>query len=402
MRFKYVACTPNGDVLTGVVEAESEAQAEEILWRRELTIISLRRELSLPSLDKAFPTVFGVKHSDLIALTRELANLLNSGIPLLHAIAIINEQARKPALKRVLREIMTELQTGNSFSQALSKYPQVFPDFFVRLTQVGESIGNMGLVLKQINAYLEKEAALRARVSKAVVYPMFVLLLSVFAVIVLFNLVLPAMMNLMKEFGGELPLTTKLLLAITDFIKEHGTKLFIGLIAVVLGGVLYSRTPRGIRMKDWLLFHFPVIKEIALASNLAATARTLSLLSGAGVNITETLDMAIKTTGNFTFKKILTGVKNDVLEGRLLSQAFSRHSLIPSLFREMIRVGEETGELQNNLQYLTTIYEDILNQNLSRLMSFIEPALILFVGSIVGLIAISVITPLYNLIGQVQ
>jgi len=402
MRFKYVACTSGGEVLTGVLEAESEAQAEELLWQRDLTIISLKRTVSLPSLDEAFPSLFGVKRGDLITFSRELSNLLSSGIPLLHALNILAEQVRKPAFKRILRGIMAELQTGNSFSYALSQHPQVFPHFYVRLVQIGEGIGNLGLVLKQITAYLEREAELKARLSKSLVYPVFVLALSIVSVFILFNIVLPAMTGLMREFGGELPVTTRVLLTGSELIRAHISQILLGLLVGGLALAWYLRTPQGAAFRDRLLLHLPVIRGVVLASNLAAIARTLNLLTGAGVNITETLDMAIRTTGNRTFKHILSELKNDILEGKLLSQALARHSVIPPLFYQMIRVGEETGELQGNLQSLVNIYEEVLNRSLGQLVSLIEPALIIFVGGIVGFIAISIISPLYSLIGQVQ
>jgi len=402
MRYRYVVLSPGGGVERGVLEADSEERAEQLLWQRNLTIISLTKLRPTLTLEQAFPTLFGVKRQDLISFSRELSSLLGSGIPILSALNMLLAETRKPSFRRVLRDIITNLEMGNSFSQALSRHPEVFSPTYVRLIQVGEGIGNLELVLKQLTSYLEREEAVRSRIARSLVYPSFIILVAILAIFILLTIVLPAMMGLLREFEAGAPITTRFLIAASGFLKAHILKIVGALGGTGLAMWLYRRTPRGLRWQERVMFRIPQIGEVSLVSNLSRVARTLNLLLGAGVSIREALDLLVHTTPGVTFRDSIGAIRNDILEGQLLSQAMRQQPLFPPMFSQMVGVGEQTGELPSYLQTLALYYEEALDRAISRLLGLVEPLIILVVGALVGFIAVSVISPLYSLVAQMK
>lgn len=402
MKYQYIAVSTTGQRIKGVLEADSEQRAEELLWQRNLTIISLKRQWQLPPLEKLFPTLFGVKRSDLISFSRQLASLLGTGVPILPALTMILAEVRKPSFRRILRDIIANLEMGNSFSQALGRHPTVFPSTYLRLIQVGEEIGNLSLVLNQLTTYLEREEAIRSRIARALIYPFFVLAVATLAIFLLITVVLPAMAGLLKEFGGELPWITKALIAVASFIQANALKIMPVLFILGILGWLYCRTPRGERLWGKFILRLPLIGGVSLVNSLAGVARTLNLLLRAGVSIREALDLLILTTPSPVFRDNLRVIRDNVLEGQLLSQALRQSPLFPAMFSQAVGVGEHTGELPSYLQTLTNYYEEALDRGISRLMGLMEPIIILTVGFIVGFIAVSVISPLYSTIAQMK
>ena len=402
MRFKYVAYNSAGVEATGVVEAESQDRAEEILWQSNLTVSRMSKESPALTMDELLPTIFGVKRQDLVTFSRDMASLIGSGIPLLQALRMLREQAGKASLKRLLGEILASLEAGNSFSQSCAKHTNVFPQLYLRLVEIGEEIGSLELVFRQITSHYEKDLALRARIRGALTYPVMVLVLAISSILVMVNFVIPAMMGLFNEFKAQLPLTTRILIVVAGVLKTYGPQVSLGIGLVVVLTFLYLRTPTGIRRKDYFFIEMPVIGLIIRKMNIGQIARTMVLMQRAGVPLTEILKVLVQTTQNIAFKEGLTAVENAVRQGRLLSQAFASHPLFTPLLVQMIAVGEQTGRLETNMETLANYYEQETDRSINRATELIEPVMILGAGGLVGFIAISVITPMYGIIHQIQ
>lgn len=402
MRFKYVAYDSSGGVTTGVVEADSPDRAEEILWQSDLTVGKLTRVGRKVTLEELLPTLFGVKRQDMVNLSRDLASLIASGIPLLAALRMLRDQARKASLKRVIGEVIASLETGSSFSQACSQHPAVFPTLFLRIVEIGEEIGSLELVLRQITIHYEKEMAMMASIRKALTYPIFVAVLAVAAIFVMVNFVVPAMTGLFTEFKAQLPLVTRLLVAGAGVLKAQGPQIMVGLAVAVVLLYIYLRTPAGNRRKDYFIVGLPVIGQISRKLNIGRVARTMVILQRAGVPLTETLKVLVPTTQNVAFKEALASVESEVRQGRLLSEAFGSSSLFTPLLVQMTSVGEQTGRLETNLETLASYYEQEADRSIARLTELIEPVLILGTGGLVGFIAVSIITPMYGIIREIK
>ncbi len=404
MRYKYLASTPQGEVRGGELEAETEKEAEEALWQAGLTILRLRKlkkdgeGLHLESLS---PTLFGVRRGEIIHFTRGLANLLGAGISEVPALKMLQAQTSGP-FGRVLNRVIEDISRGDSFSQALARHPQVFSTLYLRLIHVGEEIGSLPLVLRQLEVHLERERETAIRVRGALGYPAFIAVLAVGVVVILVTFVLPSMRALLREWGGSLPLSTRVLVAIAGFLRERGGLVMVALALGVVGGAWYIRSPRGSARWDRFLLRVPQLRRAIIFSQIARFCRTLSLLLKAGVTLTEGLNLLVQTTENAPFREALTGVRADVVQGKLLSQALASRPLFPPLVGHLVSIGEHTGQMEANLDTIVTSYDEESGRATARLVGMLEPALIILVGGVVAFIAVSILSPLYGLVRQIR
>ena len=401
MRYKYLASTPQGEVRGGELEAETEKEAEEALWQAGLTILRLKKEREGLRLEALSPTLFGVRRGEIIHFTRGLANLLGAGISLVPALKMLQAQTSGP-FRRVLSRVIEDISRGDSFSQALARHPQVFSTLYLRLIHVGEEIGSLPLVLRQLEVHLERERETAIRVRGALGYPAFIAVLAVGVVVILVTFVLPSMRALLREWGGSLPLSTRVLVAIAGFLRERGGLVMVALALGVVGGTWYIRSPRGSARWDRFLLRVPQVRRAIVFSQIARFCRTLSLLLKAGVTLTEALNLLVQTTENTPFREVLTGVRADVVQGKLLSEALASRSLFPPLVGQLVTIGEHTGQLEANLDTVVSIYDEEAGRATARLVGMLEPALIILVGGVVAFIAVSILSPLYGLVRQIR
>ena len=401
MKYRYVACSPAGEVRRGEVETDTERGAEEALWQAGLTIIRLRRARE-GGLEVFFPSFFGPRRSDVIHFTRGLAHLLGAGIPLVPALGMLREQAAGAAFRRVLRDVIVRVSAGDSFSQALSHHPKVFPALYQGLVQVGEGGGGLVSVLRQLGAHLEREQQIGARLRRALSYPAFVLLLAGVVVFIMVTFVLPALRSLMLEWGGQMPWATRWLVAAAGSVRENLVILALGHSLMVLGAWTYGRTVPGRRLRDQLLLRVPQLGRAILYSNLARASRTLSLLLRSGVLLGDSLGFMRQTMENVPLQEALGEVQVKVAEGQLLSQAMASRPIFPPLARQLVALGEQTGQLATNLDILAVTYEEETERLTTRLVGMVEPALILVVGGIIAFIAVAILSPIYSLARQVR
>lgn len=401
MWFKYIAVKAGGEVVTGTVEATTEQRAEELLWQSELTILSLKKTRSIPSVRELLPTFFGVKRDDVVNFSRDLSTLLGAGIAIIPSLVMLYERTTKPSMKKLIRDIWVSVETGSSFSDACAKHPTVFSPFYLRLTKVGEEIGNLEQMLEQIGIQMTKEAAVMAKVKSALTYPAFVLAVATVAVVALVTFVVPAMSGLFEQFGGELPLLTRIIVAISDFFRGNILYLVFGFIVVIGVSVWFFGTPTGKRIRSTMALKIPIIKDVNIKGTMSRLARNLSILLGGGITLTEALELVIQTTDNVIFKEAFTKVRDDVHDGLLLSQAMRNQAIFPPMLTQVVGVGEHTGRLEPNLETVADFYEKETDKAVASATGMLTPIMTIVVGGIVALIAISMYTPIYGLAGQI-
>ena len=403
MPYKYVAYTRTGERIQGVLNVPTEAAAEEALWRSDYIIVSLQPVRPRADLATLMPTFFGVKQRELIVFSRQLATLIESGITILSGLQMLAEESASKPLRRALERIIEDVQEGESFSNALRKQSHIFPPIYSRMMEIGERMGNMESVLRQVATYMEKREALTRKLRGAMAYPAFIISLAIGVVFLMITFSLPGIMGLFSEFEIELPLTTKILLAISTFISAHQTQIVTGAIFVVAALALYLKTPIGQRQKDILLLKIPVISTINIQSNMAQLCHTMSILLRAGLPMAEIMNLLVETMGNVILREALETVRMEMLQGHGLSQPLrQQEKVFPGLLVQMVRVGEETGTLDSNLETLAKFYEEEADRKINALTSMMEPALMLFIGGMVGFLAVSVILPMYTMIGAIR
>jgi len=402
MWFKYTAYTPNGAMTTGNVEADSERAAEDTLWRSNLTIISLKKKLAAPSQGEGLPFFSRVSKHDVIAFARDMSTLLSSGIAIIPALHMLYGRTEKASMKKVIRQLVTDVETGSPFSEGCARHPRVFSPFFLRMIKVGEEVGNLEVMLKEIAVHMQKEMAVTSKVRGAMIYPAFVIVVAFVAAGVVFGFVMPALSGLFEELGGDLPIFTRILLAFSDFVRAAIVYIVVG-IACLLGlGWWYLRTPSGKRRWDSLRWRLPVLGKIVVTGTMSRFARTIAVLIRGGINLVEALELVIQTTDHIPMKEALMKVRSDVHSGESMSRALQEQPVFPPLLSQVVAVGEQSGRLEANLETMADFYEAETDRRISRATAMLGPSLIIVVGLVVGFIAISVITPIYDLMGQIE
>lgn len=401
MAYQFKAYTRDKRVVEGTIEAASESMAEEALYRagyqRVLGLKQMRPGLSWEQL---LPTLFKIKNQDVIDFSRQLATLIESGITILTALQLLEEQAFRPAFSKVIAGLVSELRGGSSLSQALSKYPQAFSYTYCQVVKAGEQAGNLEVGLRQIAGYMERQVATAKRIRGALTYPMAVLGMSIGVFVLLITVALPPLVGLFNALGTELPWMTKLLMAIADFLINYKFYILGGAAIVAISIIGYLRLPAGKLAMDRLWLKLPLIGPINVQRNVGHFCRTASMLLKAGLLLPQTMSIVIQTVGNRIIRQTLKEVREKLVQGQGLSQPMATIDLFPRLMVEMVSVGEKTGNLDSTLATLGDYYEQRVDQRVNTLISMIGPALTAGVGLIVAFIALSIITPLYSILGS--
>jgi len=399
--YKYVAFAPSGEQVAGSVDAVSEDVAERTLWDWQYKIVLLRPVRPLPRLDQLIPSLFGVKPREIITFSRQLATLVESGIALLPAIELLREQNRGP-LARVLGEITRSIKDGAPFSAAVAEHPSIFPPIYSRLMEVGERTGSLETVLRQVALHIEKEQAILKRVRGAMAYPAFMVVLAIVVVGILVTAALPPLISLFDEFGTDLPLPTKILLTVSSFATAYKMHMLVGAVIVVVIVVWYIRQPTGRRQLDFLLAKSPLIGPINVQANVSRFSRTMAMLLRAGVPLSNIMELVLQTTENQIVREELVQVRDELLRGEGLSGPMAKSRLFPSMLSQIVAVGEETGALDTNLETLAEFYADEVDEKVGALTSMIQPAMTLLIGLGVAFIALSIIMPMYSIMGSIK
>jgi len=398
MAYQYVAYTKQGELVQGRIEANSERAAEENLWQLGYTVTTLREA------HESSGKVFGssrVNTRDLIVFSRQLATLIESGIPIVRALQLLQEQVPK-ALATILTEMIQDVQQGRFLSEAVGKHPKTFSNLYIRLIEVGERTGNLEMVLRQLAVYMEKADALKHKIRSAMSYPSFVFVLMIVVVFVMLTVALPPMMGLFTSFDAELPLPTRILLALTNFFSKWKYLILAGLVAGAAALVLAFRSEAGRLFFDGLMLKVPVLKRVVIQGAVARMCRSITTLLRAGLALPEILSMVIRSESNRIISGDLEEVRSDLLQGHGLADPLAEHKIFPRMLVQMVRVGEETGALDGNMETLAVFYEEEVDRAVAAMAATIEPAMTIIIGLGVGFIALAVIMPMYSLMGAIK
>lgn len=402
MNFRYVAFDSNNRRIEGDIEVVNESAAEQALWDRGLTVVQLTPVQARPSLAQLLPTFFGVKRSDLIVFSRQLATLISSGIGILPALRLLSDQVPRQALRDVLHEVAGDLEQGQSFSSALMAHPLAVPDLYSRTITVGERSGNLEESLRQLADYYERQAAMTRKMRDALAYPVLVLGVAIFVVALMLTTALPPMVQLFESFEADLPLPTRILIGFSGIASQYGVyALPLGLVLAAFTAYWASQ-PSGQRLWDRLVLRIPLVGRLVIESQLSQFTRTTSVLISAGLPLSEVMELAIQTTGNGIVAEALERARVALLSGQGLSAPLSAEDIFPQLVSQMIRVGEETGTLEANLETLADFYEGEVDRSVRLLASLAEPVLTLLVGGVVGFIAVSLVAPMYSIMSSIK
>jgi type IV pilus assembly protein PilC len=400
--YAYRAYTDEGKKREGRIDAAGTADAEQALWLEGLKIVELYPAAPKKTMADHFPSLYQISRNDVILFTRQLATFVGAGVPMTRALAVIAEETASPLFKRVILAVLDDLERGQNLSESLVKHPKAFPSLYIDLVRVAELTGNLESTLKELAGYLRRDLNTVRRVRTAMIYPAVILVVATGVVIILVFFALPAFTRIFAEFKVELPLATRILIGIVDFIRNWALVIAGVIIALVGGTVLALRTERGVYAKDQLSIKAPIIGPIILSAVLNRFARTLAMVLKAGVPLGQTFEAVIASTGNKVFQRGLTTVRDQMTSGEGFAGPLLRTRLFPPMLTQMVRVGEETGTLDTYLEQAADFYEEELDYRIRAMTSLIEPVMTVAVGVVVGFIAVSLISAMYGLVGAIK
>lgn len=396
--FSYTAITKAGQRVTASIQAVNVQAAGHALKEQgllPLDIAPLRKTSSWAFLK----TITTISLDEKIGFVENLSIMLKSGIPLTRAMQILVKQTKNARFNGVIVDIASQVEAGKSLAEALGKHANVFSNIFISMVKVGELSGNLDKSLEYLTIQLHREADLKAKVRGAMIYPAVILAAMVIIGILMSIFVLPKLTSIFKEFGTvDLPFMTKVVISVADFMSAHAV-IMVGLIIVfVVGVVLFYRTYQGKRIFDVVTVRMFIIGNIVRKINLARFARILSSLLKSGIPIVEGLEVAGNSLANLPYRELVVKASSEVRLGKNLTETLSKdETLFPVLVVQMLQVGEESGTVEDMLGQLAVHYEEEVDTIMKNLSSIIEPLLLLFIGGVVGVLAVALISPIYSI-----
>ncbi len=403
--FKFKAKKPSGEIYTAERDAEDRYElyrmiresGDEVLTADEKKLAG-RFHIKL----KNDGSSGRVKPIEKINFARNLGSMLEAGLPLSRALSVLERQTKNKRFKVILADIMSEINKGSTFAEALKKYPKVFAAIFASMVHAGEQSGTLAASLKAVGLQLDRAYALERRIRGALIYPAVIVFAMVVIAILMFVFVVPTLMKTFTEVNLALPLPTRIVLGISNILQHQGLWVLIALIVGIVAFSWWSKQKSGKRFTHALILRIPIVGSLAQEVNTARTSRTLSSLLSAGVNVLDSVTITADVIQNIYYRQVLAKASEAIKKGQPMSDTFSENSkLYPVFFSEMINVGEETGKTAEMLLGVAHYYEEDVEQKTKDMSTVIEPILMIVIAAGVGFFAIAMISPMYSLVNAI-
>jgi type IV pilus assembly protein PilC len=400
MVYTYVAYNEQKEIVKGKLEAKNEEQAASLLSYAGYQLINLHEMVSFPTLDRLMMRLNPIKPANIILFYRQMALLIDSGLNVVSALELLESQSDNRVFKRVLGDIIAEVRAGNQLSSALGKHPKIFPPIQCQSLKVGEQTGGVVCVLKQTGDHFVKNYNFKKLIHYAMTYPVIALIVAVVVVGVMVTFVMPSFAGLYSSLGAELPTMMKVMMGAGEFIKSN--ILYILAIVVAAGIAFYAwlRTARGRYKWDQISLKFPMVGKINHLNELSKLARNIAVLFKAGLPLTEILPLVIQSAGNRVVAEALKHIRDDMLGGEGLSRPMSKYPVFLPMMVQMVRVGEETGNMDSTLLSVASSYEAEAEDRTKAMINMIQPAMTIVIGLVVGIMALSLVSAMYSMYGQ--
>ncbi len=391
--FIWKGRTEEGALVTGETEAENEGEL----------ILSLRKSGIVPRYikekeEKKFFSIGKISQKDILFFTRQFATLFASGVPVVQAFDALIGQIKNKNFKKVLIHMRNDIEKGSSLADSMRRHPRIFSSLFVNMVKAGEEGGILDKVLKRMADYFEKMIKLRRKIISAMIYPSLVIAVAIIVVAIIMIFVIPTFAKLFAEMGLDLPLPTKITIAMSNFMAKSGIFMFLGFIVFFVSVKIVRRTEKGRKITDNILLKIPVLGAILLKASLSRFSRTLGTLLGSGVPILNSMEISARASGNKVIEDVVIEMKEDITAGKSLTEVLkSKPDIFPPIFIQMVNVGESTGGTDEMLGKVADFYDEEVDNAVANLMSMLEPALIVFLGVTIGFIVVSLYLPIFKL-----
>jgi type IV pilus assembly protein PilC len=398
--YTYRVRDQRGKVATGTLVAENEQLVHNRL--REMGYVPLKVGVQSVGMKREFNIRKKARLKDVAVFSRQFSTLVNSGLPILRALSILEKQTESTIIRKAVTEVRGEIERGSSLSAAMAKYPKVFNNLYVAMVKSGETGGVLESVLDRLADTLEREVALRQRIKSAMTYPVVVLGFVGLILMAMLIFIVPQFKSIYATLNGKLPLPTLILLKVSQIVTHQAIFIVIGMIGLVFLGRWYVKTPAGRTAWDTLKLKVPIFGPLFHKTALARFSRVLGVLNRSGVPILYSLEVTAEVVNNTQISKAIMDVQTAVKQGETLSQPLGRHGVFPPMVVQMLAVGEETGAIDTMLDKVASFYDDEVAATVDSLTSLIEPVMIFFVGGAVGLAVIALYLPMFNIINLIK
>jgi type IV pilus assembly protein PilC len=387
-----------GEVQSGEIQMGSQDEVLNHLRKKRIITLFVREKPKQISLSLRLRGATGVKTKDLAIFTRQFATMINAGLPLVQCLDILATQVDKVAFRTIINAVMHDVEAGSTLAEAMRRHPKVFDNLFVNMVEAGEAGGILDVILLRLATYIEKAEALRRKVKSAMTYPVVVLSVAVSTTIFMLLFIIPTFAKIFADFGATLPMPTRIVLAVSDFLRNFWYVLIVVVIALIVGYRRYVATKSGRRNVDRLMLKIPAIGDVLRKGSIARFTRTLGTLISSGVPILDGLEITANTAGNKVIEEAIMETRGSIREGETIAAPLKGKDVFPPMVVQMIAVGEETGALDEMLNKIAVFYEDEVNTAVETLTSIIEPVMIVVMGLLVGGMVVAMYMPMFKMV----
>jgi type IV pilus assembly protein PilC len=393
--FIWEGKTRQGAVQKGELAANSKEEVIALLRKQNILQINVAAKPKEIKLSFGAPKI---TDKDIVILTRQLATMIDAGLPLVQCLDILGSQTENKALGKIVGQVRSDVESGATFADALKKHTKVFDNLYVNMVAAGEAGGILDTILQRLAAYMEKFAKIKGQIKSAMIYPSVILFVAVSVVALLMVVVVPMLANMFADMGQALPLPTRIVIAISNFLKGWGGLILLcTIIGAIIGLKQFRKTANGLKMTDGIALKMPIVGSLIQRVSVAKFTRTLGTLMTSGVPILEGLLIVSRTAGNKVVEEAIMATRQSVSEGKTLAEPLGKTKVFPAMVVQMIAVGEATGALDNMLNKIADFYDDEVDAAVATLTSMLEPMLMIFLGTTVGFVIIAMYMPIFQM-----
>ncbi len=395
--FTYTARNNNGELKSATIDAPSRDEVVAQLRRQRLTIIKVDEEKA-----RAKKTGGGISMRDIVIFTRQFSTMINAGLPLVQALDILAKQSENKSLAAVVRDVVFDVESGNTVADAMRKHPKAFSDLYTNMVAAGEAGGILDTILNRLAIFMEKNDALVRKVKGAMIYPTVIMCVAGLCVVILLWKVIPVFASMFSSVSMELPLPTRVVIALSGFLTSYWYLLIAGGAGGFFAIKKYYSTPSGQLVIDRAMLHVPVLGDVLRKSAVSRFTRTLGTLISSGVSILDGLEITARTSGNRVVQDAIMSSRASIAGGETIAGPLQKSNVFPPMVISMIAVGEQTGGLDEMLTKIADFYDDEVDAAVSALLSLLEPIMIVFLGVVVGGMIVAMYLPIFDMVNAVK
>lgn len=394
--FNYTAIDRNGKSVRSSLEASSIETAKSSLRGAGYTILDIKEQTTL-NRDIEIPFLGNPKAKDMAVFCRQFVSILRAGVSVASVLAMLGQQTGNKKLRAAIREMQADVEKGESLASSMRRHPKIFPSILVNMVAAGEASGNLEESFRQMELYFDRSKRTKSKVTSAMIYPCVLIVVMIVVLIVMMTKIIPNFLKTFEDMDAELPKLTRGVMAVCEWFESWWWVPLLVLVALIVGGVLFHRTDKGKHFFGWLARKTPVVGNLTVKTACATFCRTMEVLIGSGLTLTDSMDLAASNMGNIYYLEAIRDARALVAEGTPLRESLLRTGLFPPMVSNLVGVGEETGDLQSMMGKVADYYDEEVEEATKKLLNLMEPAIIIFMAVFVVIIVLSIYLPMINM-----